>query len=82
MNISSAIVHARPGHADVVRAQIAALDGVEAHAETPEGKFIVTLESESDADTVATYEHLSRLDGVMSAALVYHHCESNPEEVV
>ena len=82
MNISSAVVHARPGHAAAVRTRLAQLPGVEVHVETPEGKFIVTLESETDADTVATYERVSTLDGVMSAAMVYHHCESNPEEVV
>lgn len=82
MNISSAVVHARPGHAEAVRGLLGELPGVEVHVETPEGKFIVTLESDTDADTIATYERVSTLDGVMSAAMVYHHSESNPEEVV
>ena len=43
MNISSAIVHARPGHVALVETGLAALTGVEVHAISPEGKIIVTI---------------------------------------
>ena len=79
MNISSAIVHARPGEADQVRARLAAVDGVEVHAVSDVGKIIVTLESVDDAGTVATFEAISALAGVLSASMVYHQVESNPE---
>lgn len=79
MNISSAIVHAKPGTAAEVRALLAAVDGVEVHAVSDEGKMIVTLESDDDAGTVATFETISTLAGVLSASMVYHQVESNPE---
>lgn len=79
MNISSAIVHAKPGAADAVCARLAAVAGVEVHAVSDEGKMIVTLESVDDAGTVATFETISLLDGVLSASMVYHQVESNPE---
>ena len=79
MNISSAIVHAAPGRAALVESGIAALAGVEIHAISPEGKFIVTLETTDDSSNVATYEHLGRLDGVLSAAMVYHKTEAEPD---
>ena len=79
MNISSAIVHARPGALSVVEAGLAALAGVEVHAISPEGKFIVTIETEDDDGNVAAYESIGRLDGVMSAAMVYHQTESEPD---
>lgn len=79
MNISSAIVHAVPGHIEQVRAGLVALEGVEIHAVSPEGKFIVTIEAESDAGNVGVYEQIGRLDGVMSTAMVYHQSEAEPD---
>ncbi len=78
MNISSAIVHARPGELSRVEAGLAAIPGVEVHAISPEGKLIVTIESDDDSSNVATYERIGQLDGVMSAAMVYHQTESEP----
>ncbi len=78
MNISSAIVHARPRDLAVVQSGLASLEGVEVHAVSPEGKLIVTIETEDDSSNVATYECIGRLDGVMSAAMVYHQTESEP----
>ena len=79
MNISSAIVHASPGALSIVEAGLAALAGVEVHAISPEGKLIVTIETDDDGSNVATYEHLGRLDGVLSAAMVYHQTEAEPD---
>ncbi|MBI5899632.1 MAG: chaperone NapD [Rhodocyclales bacterium] len=79
MNISSAIIHAAPGRAAIVESGIATLAGVEIHAISPEGKFIVTIETADDSSNVATYEHLGRLDGVLSAAMVYHQTETEPD---
>lgn len=79
MNISSAIVHARPGSIDIVQSGLAQLAGVEIHAVSPEGKLIVTIESEDDSSNVATYESIARLDGVLSAAMVYHQTEAEPD---
>ncbi|MDP1610341.1 MAG: chaperone NapD [Sulfuritalea sp.] len=78
MNISSAIIHARPGAVSIVEAGLATLAGVELHAVSAEGKLIVTIETEDDAGNVATYERIGQLDGVMSAAMVYHQTESEP----
>lgn len=79
MNISSAIVHARPGTADAVRARLLAVDGVEIHAVSDEGKIIVTLETDGDSSMVRTFELISTLDDVMSASMVYNQVESDPE---
>jgi nitrate reductase NapD len=82
MNISSAIIHARPGELAVVQAGLAALDGVEVHAVSDEGKLIVTIETDDDGSNVATYERIGQLDGVMSAAMVYHQTESEPDKEI
>ena len=82
MNISSAIIHALPGHAAVVQAGLATLAGVEVHAISPEGKLIITIETDDDGSNVATYERIGQLDGVMSAAMVYHQTESEPDKEI
>ena len=79
MNISSAIIHARPGSVALVQAGLATLAGVEVHGISPEGKMIVTIETEDDGSNAATYDLIGQLDGVMSAAMVYHQTESEPE---
>ena len=82
MNISSAIVHARPGHLESVQAGLATLAGVEVHAISPEGKLIVTIETEDDGSNAATYQSIGQLDGVMSAAMVYHQTASEPDKEI
>ena len=78
MNISSAIIHAHPADVATVQAGLALLSGVEVHAVSPEGKMIVTIETEDDGSNAATYQLIGQLDGVMSAAMVYHQTESEP----
>jgi nitrate reductase NapD len=82
MNISSAIVHARPGAVAIVQAGLATLEGVEVHATSPEGRLIVTIETEDDGSNAATYQLIGQLDGVMSAAMVYHQTESEPDKEI
>ena len=78
MNISSAIIHAQPGRVAVVEAGLATLAGVEVHGISPEGKLIVTIETGDEGSNAATYQSIGQLDGVMSAAMVYHQSESEP----
>jgi len=79
MNISSVIVIPHPDHIEAVRLHLQEIDGVELHAVSPEGKMIVTVETDDDRSTTGTYECISQLDGVMSASMVYHQYESDPE---
>jgi len=79
VNISSAIVHAQPGHAEVVRRTLAAIAGVEIHAVSDEGKLIITIESPGDRETADTFEAISQMDHVMSTSMVFHQTEDEPE---
>jgi periplasmic nitrate reductase NapD len=82
VNISSAIVHARPGHAAEVQGALAAIAGVEIHAVSDEGKLIITIESPGDRETADTFEAISQMDHVMSTSMVYHQTESDPEKEI
>ena len=75
MNISSAIVYAYPGRAGFVRNALAALPGVEIHTETGDGRFIVTVEDVPGVSAGDTVMQLHRLDGVLSAAMVYQYSD-------
>lgn len=79
MNISSVIVIPHPDRVEGVSAMLADLPGVEVALVSPEGKVIVTIETDGDAETVRAYEIISQLDGVMSASMVYHQQEDEPE---
>ncbi|MGE5467428.1 MAG: chaperone NapD [Ignavibacteria bacterium] len=78
MNISSAIVHARPGALGAVRAAATAIDGVEVHAED-DARLIVTIEADDDRSTADIFESLGRITDVLSVAMVYHRTEADPE---
>jgi nitrate reductase NapD len=42
--------------------------------------MIVSIESASEGATVDTFEAIRRVPGVLSASLVYHQYESDPDE--
>ena len=76
-NISGVLVHARLDRLDQVREELSRLSGVEVHGQSEEGRLVVTVEdtdSQRSADTVTGFENI---DGVLSAALVYQHTDTN-----
>ena len=75
-------MHARPGSAEVVRGRLEDMPGVEVHAVSPEGKLVVTIETEGDDATVAAFEAINRMEGVLSASMVFHQNESDPDKEV
>lgn len=76
MDIASAVVHAAPGRRAEVRTQLERLAGLEIHAETPEGRFVVTVEDTDGAAAADTIMQLHRLDGVLNAAMVYQYSDT------
>lgn len=78
MHISGILVHAKPGEAAHVGSALAALDGIDVHAVTPDGRLVVTIELDDDAALPDTFSAISALPGVLSAALVYSHTEIEP----
>ena len=77
MDIASAIIHAIPGRRDEVRAQLERMPGVEIHAETADGRFIVTAEDTAGVNAADTVVQLHRLEGVLSAAMVSQYSEAD-----
>jgi len=82
MNISSIIVIPHPEHIERAQMLLREIEGVEIHAVSPEGKIVVTLEAGDDRLTAETYNLISHLDGVLSASMVFHQNESDPEALI
>jgi len=49
---------------------------VEIRATDPRGKLVVVVEADSGAAILARLDTIQRIDGVLSALLVYQHAES------
>ena len=75
IHIASLVVHALPRHADKVIAAVAGLPGAQVHAVSATGKLVVTLEADSDGAMLDHITTIQRLDGVLTAALVYQCAE-------
>jgi len=79
MDIASAVVHAAPGRRDEVRLQLERMRGLEIHAETPEGRFVVTVEDTPDGTAADAVMRLHSLEGVLAAAMVYQYSDEAPD---
>ncbi len=80
MNISSAIVYSQPGQEGTLHTQLAAIGGVEVHAVSDDGKWVISIEADNDQAAVALYETIEGLPGVLSVAMIFQQTESNPEQ--
>jgi periplasmic nitrate reductase NapD len=76
LHITSCLVHARPEALAPTRAALAAMDGVEVHGASPDGKVVVTLETASEGGIVDRLAAMRDLPGVLSAVLVFHRVEA------
>ena len=72
VHISSILVHCADRRLAAIAAAIGRLGGAEVHASNPAGKLIVTLETQSEAETLDRIVAIRALEGVMAASLIYH----------
>jgi len=81
MNISSVVLRANPQKLEAVRAQLAALPGIEICADCDDGRVVLTIEDTPRSSTADAYASLHDIDGVIDASLVYQYCDDAfPEE--
>ena len=80
IHISSLVVHVRPDRCAAVRSAIAALDGAEVHGGTAEGKLVVVLETQSEAETLDRIAAINDMPGTIAASLIYHEIDADSEE--
>lgn len=82
VSISSVLVNAHPDRVRQVQDGLALLPGVEVHVVTEDGRLIVTIEANADQAVANTFEAIRQQPGVLSASMVYHQYETNPDQEV
>ncbi len=79
MNICGCLVHVAKSRCAVVRDAMAATEGVEIHAESDDGRFVVVVEDTCAARASETIMGLHQIPGVVSLTLTFHHFEEASE---
>lgn len=75
MNISSVILHVVPERLEEAGALLSRMPGVEIHAQSPEGKVVVTVEDSDTNSAADSYVALHGIPGVASVAMVYQYSD-------
>ncbi len=75
MNICGILVHANPDGFNAVKQRLLSVKGVEVHGMSDEGRVVVTLEEENENTMAESLLTVQRLEGVISASMIYHHNE-------
>lgn len=79
MNISSAVVRARPEKLAQVQSCLKGMAGVEIHAATTDGKIVVTVEDDNAGAAADTFVRLHDIEGVVSVSLVYQYSDDGSQ---
>lgn len=75
MNICGCLVHAMPDKSDGVKQALAAMNGVEVHASSDDGRTVVVVEDTAEALASDLIMDMHQIPGVISVTLTYHHFE-------
>jgi nitrate reductase NapD len=72
-NICGVLVNVRPERLTQVMAELAEMPGTEIHQSAPDGRVVVTVEDVPGKWAGNTLTDINNIQGVLSAALVFHH---------
>lgn len=75
MNICGVLVHCAPNMLAVVAEAMTALDGVDVHMTTGDDRIVATVEDTATAQAGDQILAIHRIDGIIAAALTFHHFE-------
>ena len=75
VHISSIVVQGNPVQVDTIAAMIGELPRAEIPLSPGQGKLIVLLEANNESEIAERVAFINAIEGDLSAALVYHHCE-------
>jgi nitrate reductase NapD len=74
-NLCGVLVQTRPERVEDLTRALRGLPGVEVHHGAADGRLVVSVEDTDESFAGDTLSRIHRIDGVICAALVYHHCE-------
>ena len=83
-NICSALVHVKQEMLDSVRQALESQQGVEVHAESDNGRLIVTIEDEYRKNIGERIMKFYEIEGVYSASMIYQFSDDdfNEQELI
>ena len=81
VHIVSLLVSANPTMMDSIESALNEISVTEVAHTDPRGKIIVTMETENEFDIVQALTDIQLIDGVVSAALVFHQVDGEPTEL-
>ncbi|WP_170773436.1 chaperone NapD [Ruegeria lacuscaerulensis] len=79
MNICGCLAHVAPDYATAAAQSMSDTPGVEIHAQTEDGRFVVVVEDTPERLASETIMDLHQIPGVVSLTLTYHHFEDLAE---
>ncbi len=79
MNVIGVLVHALPDRCVDAAAALAAMEGVEVHATTEDGRLVVTAHDVAPRFASDNLMAMNHICGVLSTSLVYHAHEPDEE---
>ena len=79
-NICGVLVHVHPERMTQAMTTLAELPGTEIHQSAPDGRIVVTVEDVPGKWAGNTLTDINNIEGVLSAALVYHHREIDSDD--
>ena len=75
-NICGVFVQTTPARLGDVELSLINTPGVDVHQTEGDGRMVVTVEDTPDKYASDTLADLRLVEGVLSASLVYHHCDT------
>lgn len=79
MTICSLVIQANPKYTQSVNQSLINMEGVEIHTKNDTGKFAITIDHPSRAYCSHAMTDITRIDGVMSTALIFEYQEDMDE---
>lgn len=74
-NICGVVIHAMADKIDKIEHTLAQTTGIEVHANTEQGRLVVTVESEDSQYVADTIDSFKDIDGVLTASMIYQFCD-------
>ena len=78
-NICGVFIQTRPENLAGVEQALSSTPGVDVFQAEKDGRLVVVIEDTPDKYASETLTDLRSVNGVLSASLVYHHCDSESQ---
>lgn len=78
-NICGVLLHVQLEKEQQIKSQLKLHDGLETHAITEDGRMVITIENPSRKALANSIMDLHKIDGVLSAAMIYQYSDSSDE---